>query len=53
MTLFKKNEDYGYDFILTKHFRWFTDCGDWFIYVDLPLGKTIRLSSAGYMFYRR
>lgn len=34
------------------HFKWFTDCGDWFIYLEWRTKKEtwyIRFSSAGFM----
>lgn len=51
MILFQKNED-GCDYVISKHFAWFTDCHDWFIYIYLP-HFVIRFSSAGNRFERR
>ncbi len=30
-------------------FRWFTDCGEWFIYIYFGKYRWIRFSGAGYM----
>ena len=58
----KKNSDPDYsdciDYLIIcfKHFgfRWFLDCGEWFIYVDFKTRKKtsgFRLSGAGNMTY--
>ena len=49
MKLMKKN-DIGFDFILTKYFKFFTDCGELFCYIILPR-YTIRFSTAGFYIY--
>jgi hypothetical protein len=51
MKLLKKNDD-GLDIIIFRsklfQFRWFTDCGYWFIYIHI--GKRYyRFSNAGYL----
>lgn len=51
MKLMQKNEE-GFDFILTKYFKLFTDCGEWFCYIILPR-YTIRFSGAGFYIYDR
>lgn len=47
---------YGWDILWFKigkfEFRWFTDCGEWFIYIEWDDGirvKGHRFSSAGYL----
>lgn len=42
----------GFDFILTKNFKLFTDCGDWFCYILFPQ-YTVRFSSTGLYIYNR
>ena len=49
MKLMQKNLE-GFDFILTKYFKLFTDCGEWFCYIILPR-YTIRFSGAGFYVY--
>ena len=49
MKLMQKNEN-GFDFILTKNFKLFTDCGVWFCYIILPR-YVIRFSDAGFYIY--
>ena len=50
MKLLKKN-DCDFEFISSKYFKFFTDCGEWFIYISLPK-YTIRISSAGNYIYK-
>lgn len=49
MKLMRKNDE-GFDFILTKYFKLFIDCGEWFCYIILPR-FTIRFSGAGFYIY--
>lgn len=52
MIFMKKNNAYGYDFIISKHFRIFTEVGEWFFYIELP-NYTIRFSSVGCYLYNK
>lgn len=49
MKLMKKNQ-YGFDFILTKNLKIFTDYKEFFCYLHL-FHYTIRLSTAGFYIY--
>lgn len=49
MKLMQKNDE-GFDFILTKYFKLFTDCGEWFLYIIL-FHYIIRFSGAGFYIY--
>jgi hypothetical protein len=49
---FLKKNNYGFDFILTNHFKLFTDCKEWFCYIAL-FQYTIRFSSAGFYIYNK
>lgn len=49
MKMMQKNEG-GFDFVLSKHFKLFTDCGEWFCYIIL-FRYTIRFSGAGFYIY--
>lgn len=47
---------YGWDILEFKigrfEFRWFTDCGEWFLYIEWDFGEEVkgyRFSSAGYL----
>ena len=42
----------GFDFILTKNFKLFTDYGDWFCYILFPR-YTVRFSNVGFYLYDR
>lgn len=50
MKLFKKDPPWGYIFIMSKYLRIFTDCGDWFCYIEI-LHYQIRFSSAGFLVF--
>jgi hypothetical protein len=49
--LYTKNED-GTDILIFKsklfQFRWFTDCGYWFIYIHIK-NRYFRFSNAGFL----
>lgn len=52
MKLMRKSK-YGFDVIISKFLRIFSDCGIWFCYVELP-HHTIRLSyDAGSYIYNK
>ena len=50
MKFLTKNSE-GFDFIIAKNFKLFTDCGDWFCYIRF-FKHTIRFSSAGFMWIK-
>lgn len=49
---FLKKNDIGFDFIISKYIRFFTEFNCWFLYFNLPK-YTIRFSNAGNYIFKK